>query len=97
MTVIKLLLLLLIESNKSYVVLKDINRNLPKCLHCCRHSDLDFFKDNGHLLLTFRGTVRRGHNYNTVQKQILEKLLENHGVSDISDLRYGIKSTLGKA
>lgn len=39
-----------------------------------------------HVLLTFRGTIGSGHNNNTVQKQILKKLLKNHGISDISDL-----------
>lgn len=39
------------------------------------------------LLLTFRGAIRSGHNNNTVQKQILKKLLENHGISDIGDLK----------
>lgn len=40
-------------------------------------------------LLTFRRPIRSGHDDNTVQKQILKKLLEDHGVSDVSHLEQG--------
>lgn len=39
------------------------------------------------LLHTFRRAIRRGDNNNTVLKEILKKLLENHGIGDISDLK----------
>lgn len=38
-------------------------------------------------LHTFRRAIRRGNNNNTVLKEILKKLLENHGIGDISDLK----------
>ena len=50
-----------------------------------------------HLLLTFRGTIRRGHNDDAVQKQILKELLEKHGIGDIRDLNVCYeKQTLGE-
>lgn len=39
------------------------------------------------LSFTFRGTIRGSHDNNTVLKQILKELLENHGISNISDLK----------
>lgn len=39
------------------------------------------------LSLTFGRTIGSGHNNNTVQEQILKKLLKNHGVSDVSHLK----------
>lgn len=41
-----------------------------------------------HLLRTFRGTIRSGHDDDTFHKQILKKLLEDHGISDISHLKW---------
>lgn len=40
-----------------------------------------------HLLRTFRGTIRSGHDDDTFHKQILKKLLEDHGIRDISHLK----------
>lgn len=39
------------------------------------------------LVLTFRGAIRSGHDDDAVQEQILKKLLENHGIRDVSHLK----------
>lgn len=39
------------------------------------------------LWLTLWGAIRSGHDYNAVLEQILKKLLENHGIGNISDLK----------
>lgn len=40
------------------------------------------------LWLTPWGAIRSGHDDDTVLEQILKKLLENHGIGNISDLKY---------
>lgn len=42
---------------------------------------------NQSLLQTFRRAIRRGNDNDTVLKEILKELFENHGIGDISDLK----------
>ena len=54
-------------------------------LNVLRYVDIHVLR---HLFLTFRRTIRSCHDNNSIQEQILKKLLENHGISDISDLKH---------
>lgn len=43
------------------------------------------------LFPTFRRTIGSGNDNNSFHEQILKKLLQNHGISDISDLCFKTK------
>lgn len=59
--------------------------NFTSGSRCLCHLHLYLYKQD--TLHTFRWAIRGGDNNNSVLKQILKELLENHGVSDVGDLK----------